>query len=171
MLAHEGQALIDALKEVAPFQSILRLGGLITAYITDSDIINIEFNTNSETVIPTETKTLTTAGNVSVRKMGVNRHNELLYSFVTGGAITIAKECFAVLPVNEIYVHCVDTLINPSTGREEENVYLSALFDREQVETIVYEKIDPGETLKLFKHEMRFLKTKGFQPVTKLEGD
>lgn len=172
VLAGDDQALISAFEEVGPFQEVLKFGGRISAYTTtDNDIINIEFNTNYEDVIPTETKSFTAAGNVSTRKMGVNRYNEFLHSYVTGSAILIARESFSILPVDKVYVHCVNIAINPSTGVEEEDVLLSALFDREQIEAIVYENIKPGETLKLFKHHMKFLKTKGFQPVTILEGE
>lgn len=172
VLKKEQQALMDALVKFPPYQYHLALGSRVSAYTTtDNNVINIEFNVNSNVVIPDEIKTLTKTGKVSTRKMGVTRFNELLNLYVTGGAIAIAKETFAVLPVNNVFVHCIDAIINPSTGVKEDKVLLSAIFDKKQLDTIIYERIDPEETIKLFHHNMNFLKTKGFQPVERIEGD
>lgn len=172
VLKKERQALMDALVKFPPYQYHLALGSRVSAYTTtDNNVINIEFNINSNVVIPDEIKTLTKTGKVSTRKMGVTRFNELLNLYVTGGAIAIAKETFATLPVSTVNVHCIDAIINPSTGIKENNVLLSVVFDKKQLDIIIYDHINPEETIKLFRHNMNFLKTKGFQSVERIEGD
>lgn len=172
VLSYDKQALINALRELAPFQNILQLGSKVSAYATnESHTLNVDFNVDEQTVIPHETKSLTKTGKVSTRKMGVGRRNELLYMYVTGGALAIAKESLAVLPIDSLLVHCIDTSVNPATGIEEENILLSVLFTRNQLDKIQYEFIDPGEAVQSFLHHMKFLKTKGFQPVSRLEDD
>ena len=172
VLSYEKQALINALRELTPFQNLLQLGSMVSAYATEeSHILNVEFNVNEKAVIPYETKSLTKTGKVSTRKMGIGRRNELLYMYVTGGALEIAKESFAVLPIDSLFVHCIDTRLNLATGIKEENVLLSVLFTRDQLDEIQYEFIDPGEAIQSFLHHMKFLKTKGFQPVSRLEGN
>lgn len=167
----EMAAYIEALEKISPFQSLLRLGSGISAHGTPSGEIHIEFAVNSESILPSEVKTLTKTGKLSTRKMGVTKYNEMMLSYVTGATIAIAKETFAVLPIESMYVHCLDTVENKATGHLKNSTLLSVLFDKKQIETLAFENINPTETIKLFQHNMKFLKTKGFVPIEPINMD
>ena len=77
----------------------------------------------------------------------------------------------SVLPVEEVIIHAVDTVLNSATGKEEEKDILSVKFDRETMGKLNYDALDPSDSMVNFQCNMKFLKTKGFQEVSRLSFD
>lgn len=47
-------------------------------------------------------------------------------------------------------------------------LFLSVVFNREVLNGLNFEAIDPSDAMKNFRHNMKFMKTKGFSPVERI---
>jgi hypothetical protein len=59
--------------------------------------------------------------------------------------------------------------MNSVSGLKSEELILSVLLDKETFHQINFEDIQPFEALTQFRHEVDFLKTKGFKEVSRLK--
>ena len=60
-------------------------------------------------------------------------------------------------------------LLNTTTGHIAETALLSVVIPRKTLERLNCEMIDPSDAMENFVHNMKFLKTKGFVGVQKIE--
>lgn len=156
-----------------PFSEIAELGSGVKFdfYPGRPPKARIIINAHEETVIPKASKTLLKSGKVSVKDLPAGKYNEIYQDYVCSAAIRVARDAFALLPVNEIIVTAKGNCLNSTTGWQEEQPLLSALFVRETLERLNFETIDPSDSMKNFKHNMSFKKTSGMSPTTELVFD
>ncbi|MNC08045.1 hypothetical protein D3C75_556160 [compost metagenome] len=122
-----------------------------------------------DNVIPKEVKSLTSTGKLSVKAMNKTTYFDLEQDYVCSCILRIARDMFALLPIQYIYIHATDTMINPTTGHEEEFTALSVKIDKTTLNRLNFENIDCSDAMQNFEHNMKFQKTAGFKPVSKLE--
>lgn len=163
-------ACVQAVELMKPFDDLAQLGSRFNCYLTDDEHpeIVIEFLVYSRKIIPQEVKTLTKTGKLSISKMPVTRYHSLEQDYVCSTIFRIARDMFALLPIERLIVHATDYQMNKAIGRVELVTIVSVKIERQVLDTLNLEAIDPSEALKNFEHRMNFLKTKGFQPVDKL---
>lgn len=138
-------------------------------YALESDgILNVTFTIDSSSVIPKEYKMLTPTGKLSQRKYTKTDYYYIVNQFVSGLLLRTARNIFHLVSSEKVLLNIHDKQIDEVTGKESVVLILSALVDRETLSQLEYEKIDPFESLTNFRHEVKFLKTKGFQEVAKL---
>ena len=82
--------------------------------------------------------------------------------------LRIARDLFALLPLNTVIIHAYDTQLNTETGHEERILILSIQIDREILNGLNFDYIDCSDSLNNFPHHMNFRKTKGFGVVGKI---
>ncbi len=82
--------------------------------------------------------------------------------------IRVARELFALLPVNAVVITAVGNLLNTSTGHLEEQPSLSVAIPKRTLEGLNLGLVDPSDCLRSFVHREDFKKTKGFLPVERL---
>ncbi len=123
---------------------------------------------NSEEVIPNEVKTQLKSGKLSVKPMSKTRFYELYQDYICGGVLRVARELFALLPVEFVIVTAVGELLNTKTGYLDEQPILSVIIPRDTINRLNFDLLDPSDSMENFSHNMKFYKTKGFQVVQKL---
>ena len=169
ILKGDTDAYLEAVKLAGAFDDLVEYGSEFEVGTDDPDVLEVEFVINSEETIPEKVLSLTETGKLSEKQMSATMHYELLQDYVCSTMLRIARDSFALLPVNKVVVHASDILVNTATGNDEQQTYVSAVFDRAAFENINVERIDPSDTVGSFKCNMDFKKTKGFKPVEKVE--
>ncbi len=168
ILANDREAYAQAIREINPFQELSQLGSAISFSVNERLSIEVDIRPNGEDVIPSETKSVLKSGELSVKKMPKERFYELYQDYVCGCALRVARELFALLPVEMVFVHALVKLLNPQTGHLTEMPVLSAAIPRQTLFTLNFEMLDPSDSMANFLYKMNFKKTKGFGAVQKL---
>lgn len=152
VLAGEPQAYQDAIDEFAPFSDIAMLGSSPRLVVHGPKLIGCVLTVHDQTVIPTEVKSLTAAGKLSVKTMPKGRFHELYQDHVCGCALRVAREIFAVLPVDTVLLTTSVDALDGRTGNQAGLPVLSVAFDRATVERLDFEHLDPSDSMENFVH-------------------
>ena len=169
VLKGDTDAYLEAVEAIGPFDDLVEYGSEFEIGTDDPAVIEVEFVINSGDTIPEKVLSVTDSGKLSEKAMTATMHYDILQDYVCSTMLRIARDCFAMLPVKKVVVHATDIVVNTATGNDEQQTYVSAVFDREAFENINFERIDPSDTVGSFKCNMDFKKTKGFKPVEKVE--
>ena len=171
ILSGDTAAYLQAIKELAPFEDINELGSTLNFSIKNPNYIEVTVNVHSDDVIPSEVKSLTKTGKLSVKPMTKTQFYDLYQDYVCSCVLRIAREVFAILPVKKVYIHAVGEVFDSSTGHTEEAPILSIMIPRETLNKLNFDYIDCSDAMQNFVHNMKFRKTKGFDAVNKLVPD
>ena len=134
----------------------------------DPSVIEVEFQAMIGEIVPIEEVTLTKTGKLSKKELSKTAYYDLAQDYVCSCTLRIARELFALLPVDTVCVHVTDLRINSANGQEETCTILSVRFDRENFDRIRFEYIDPSDCVCSFPHQMKFGKTTGFHEVERV---
>ena len=145
------------------------LGSSYGIKVDNKTMLTATLNVNGENVIPTEIRSLTKSGKLSIKPMPKNKFYEIYQDYVCGSALRIARELFALLPVDMIIVNAIGSLLNKQTGHLEDTPILSIAIPRKTFDMLNFENLDPSDSLNNFVHNMDFKKGKGFGPVEVLD--
>jgi hypothetical protein len=126
---------------------------------------------NGDSVVPREVKSLLTSGKLSSKKMPQGQSTELYQDYVCGAVFRIARELFALLPLEAVVVTAFGHLLDSSSGHMTDQPILSIVIPRRTAETLNFDALDPSDALQRFVHNMSFRKTKGFSAVEALSVD
>ena len=160
-------AIID---EVKPFDDLLEFGSNFQVGTDRADILEIEFAVKSDDVVPKIEMSLKANGEISEKELSKTAYFDLMQDYVSSTTIRIARDAFALLPVDTVIVHAVDNILNTATGYEEELTLLSVKFTREKLMSLNLAMVDPSDALSQFECNMKFKKTAGFDPVDRVLG-
>ncbi|MCR8631524.1 DUF4236 domain-containing protein [Paenibacillus radicis (ex Xue et al. 2023)] len=164
------EGYLQVIEEMNPLDDLAEFGSGFEFYVGDDpNLIVVEFEVNSERVVPREVKTLTKTGKLSIKEISKSKYYDLEQDYVCSCVIRIARDMFALLPINQIFIHAIDERINSSNGLLERVPILSARIDRQILNKLNLDAIDCSDAMKNFDHRMKFLKTSGFQPILRLE--
>lgn len=169
VLEHNEEAYNHVLEKYTPLEELQELGSDLEFELVAPEILMISFQVNENTVIPTEVKAITPTGRLSVTKMPLGKFNEAYQDYVCSAALRMAREAFAVLPIHTIYLHALGNILDTATGFEEIQPILSVKLDRATLERLNLDQLDPSDSMQNFEHNMKLMKTKGFQVVEKVE--
>ena len=138
---------LNVIYEVNPLDDLMEYGSGFTFGTDDPAKMEVEFDVNEAALFSL--------------KASVNaaEYNDILQDFVCSTAIRIARDIFALLPVESAVVH----------AELRSATILSAAFDRGTMSKIRFGMIDPSETLERFPCNMDFSLASGFAPVNRLE--
>lgn len=170
ILNDEAEAHLEAISELDPFSEINQIGSSID-FQFHGNLIEATLHVNGEEVIPSESKSLLKSGKLSVKKLPKSQFNELYQDYVCGAVLRVARELFALLPIEMVLVTAVGTLLNTTTGHLEDQPILSIMMPRKTLNLLNFEKIDPSDSMSNFVHRMSFKKTKGFEGITHISPD
>jgi len=168
ILTGDTKAYMDAIKEIHPFSEISSLGSFVEFKAENKSLFELTLYVNSDKVIPKEVKTLLKSGKLSVKKMSQTKFNELYQDYVCSCVLRVARESFALLPVNMVIITAVANLLNTQTGHKENQPILSIAIPKDTLSKLNYETIDPSDSINNFVHKMNYKKTSGFNSVQKL---
>lgn len=171
ILAQEHKAYIEALVEFSPLREISDLGSLLHFAVHSATLIECEMKVNSTQTIPTEVKNLTSSGKMSVKPMPKGRFHEIYQDYVCGCMLRVAREVFAMLPVETLLVTASADLLDSRTGQTVEQPVMSAAMSRVVIAKLHFEHLDPSDALENFQHRGDFKasrKSGVFQPIAPL---
>mgnify|MGYP007077387335 CR=1 FL=1 len=150
-----------------PFSDISEIGTKIKLECFPEHA-ELELHVNNDEVIPDYILSLTKTGKLSRKDMAKGKYNELYQDYICSSLIRVARETMAYLPIDKVVVNGMAELVNTTTGNKESVPIASVLFVRDTISTLNLDAIDPSDSLRNFKHNMKFKKTKGFEPVEKI---
>lgn len=97
--------------------------------------------------------------------MTKSNYNELYQDYVCSVVLRIAREIFALVPINEIVITAKDEMLDSKTGYKNLEIILSVFIVRNTIESLNLNNIDPSDSMQNFIHNMNFKKTTGFSSV------
>ncbi len=162
-------AYLDVIEQMNPLGDLIDFGSDFEFGVDNARAIEVEFKVKTDSVLPQYTLSLTKTGKLSQKDMTKTAYYELVQDFVCSCSIRIARDMFALLPVKTVVVHAVENGINTQTGQQEEMTILSVLFERQLLNGLNFEHIDPSDAMNNFLHNMKFQKTTGLKPVDRVE--
>ncbi|MFS0574039.1 DUF4236 domain-containing protein [Sporosarcina sp. 179-K 3D1 HS] len=168
VLEGELDAYFEVMDELKPFDDLLDYGSGFEVGTDDPGVMEVEFKVKSSTVVPDYVVSLTKTGKLSQKQMTKTMYYDLLQDYVCSCIIRIARDLLAILPVNRVIIHAVDERINTASGHMEEVTICSALLDREGMNRLNFDRIDPSDALENFRCNMKHMKTSGFREVERI---
>jgi hypothetical protein len=153
------------IRETNPFSEIGDLGSSVSFTIDNSRIIEVNLDVNSEAVIPPEEKILLQSGKLSTKKIPKSKFYEIYQDYVASCLLRVARELFALLPVEMVVAHAVGEVLNSATGHLEKQPILSVAIPAKTLRSFKFDSIDCSDSLSNFVHRMKFSRTKGFSPI------
>lgn len=160
--------MLAVVEEEKIFDELVEFGSGFEIGFLNAKTAEVEFSIKAESVVPTESKTLTSTGKLSTKSLPKGKRLDIMQDYVCSTILRIAGDLFAILPLNSIYITAMDTFIDTTIGSNEEKDIISVLIDREVYNQLNLELIDPSDSMQNFQCNMKFLKTKGFKPIERI---
>lgn len=168
VIAGDADTYFRIIKEFAPFDDLLELGSVLTFSAVNPKVMEIEIEMDSEKIVPKEQFSLTHTGKLATMKIPKNKFFDLQQDYVCNCVIRIAREMFALLPLEAVFIHAADTVRNTTAGIDENQTILSVRVDKNTLNELNFDRIVCQDTLHIFTHHIHFNKTSGFHEVSKL---
>jgi hypothetical protein len=168
ILAGEHKAYIEVLAEFSPLAEITTLGSSLHFTVNDAKLIECALKVNGTQAIPSEVKTLSASGKLSVKAMPKGRFHEIYQDYVCGCMLRVAREVFALLPSDTFLITARADSLDASTGQTVEQSVLSAIMTRAEFARLDFDRLDPSDAVESFQHRGDFKatrKTEAFQPI------
>jgi hypothetical protein len=162
-------AYLDVIAQMNPLSDLLDFGSDFEFGADNPSAIEVEFTVKAGDVVPGYSLSLTKTGKLSQKELTKTAYYELVKNFVCSCTIRIARDIFALLPVKTVVVHAVENRINTQTGQQEDMTILSVLFERDILNGLHFDHINPSDAMNNFWHNMKFQKTSGFKEVDRIE--
>jgi hypothetical protein len=156
ILAGEHKAYTEALTEFNPFAEMSDLGSSINFIVHSEKLIECILKVNGKQAIPAEVKILTSSGKVSVRPMPKGRFHEIYQDYLSGCVLRVAREVFALLPVDTVLVTATADSLDSRTGHAAEQPVLSVAIPRTVVAGLNFDRLAASDALENFQHRGDF---------------
>jgi len=172
ILAGDSKAYVEALSELSPFAEIAELGSSVNFAIENSKVIECSLKVNGKDAIPVEVKSLTANGKVSIKPMPKARFHEIYQDYLCGCVLRVAREVFALLPVETVLITATADVFDSSTGRTTEQPVLSVAVPWAVLGRLQFDRLDPSDSMDSFLHRGDFKtsrKSGEFVPITPLK--
>ena len=154
--------------EVGPFDDLLEYGSGFEVGTDDPRMLEVEFQVKSEDIIPTQYPDMKASGELVMKEFSKSAYYELVQDYVSSTMLRVARDAFALLPIQTVIIHAVDKVLNPATGNDEEVTICSVKIKRDALATLNFERIDPSDCLESFECNVKFRKTAGYAPVDRV---
>ena len=168
VLAGDIDAYFRVIEQVGPFDDLLEYGSGFEVGTDDPKMMEIEFQVKSDEIIPTQYPDMKASGEIVMKDFSKSAYYELVQDYVSSTMLRVARDTFALLPVQQVIIHAVDKVLNPATGNDEEVTICSAKIKRDAMATLNFERIDPSDCLESFESNVKFKKTTGYSPVDRV---
>jgi hypothetical protein len=157
VLAKDPDAYAAAIDYFKPFTEIKALGADVTVRY-ESTSISITLLVNPPEIIPTYHLMQISNGKVSKKEIPLSKFNELYKDYVCSCVLRLAREAYAYLPIELVYVHVVAADLT----------ILSVAIPQQTLHKIRFESVDPADSMRHFTHQMQFSKSGGFGAVERV---
>lgn len=116
VLAGDIEAYFTVIEEMDPLGDLSEFGSGFEFATDDPSYMEVEFDVHAEEIIPKEEKRLTKTGKLSTKAMTKTRYYELQQDYVCSCTLRIARDLFALLPLNTVLIHAYDEQLDTATG-------------------------------------------------------
>lgn len=171
VISRDMDAMLEVVSANELFEELAEYGSGFDIGFLDEHTVEVEFDILADSVVPKETATLTSTGKLSQKTMPVTKRLDIMQDYVCSCVLRLIRDLFATLPIDTVLIHAKDSLIDTSVGNTKKYDILSVYAKRENLLNINFDMIDPSDSMTNFVHHMKFLKTKGFQPISRLDVD
>ena len=171
ILAGEHRAFTETLVDFNPFADMSDFGSSIHFTVHSAKLVECGLKVNGKKAIPTEVKTLTGAGKVSVRPMPKGRFHELYRDYLCSCVLRVGRELFALFPVSTVLATAVVDSEDLETDQTREQPVLSIAMPRAIVDQLDFSALDPSEVIEKFHYRGNFKasrKSEAFTPIVAL---
>jgi len=168
VLAGDIDSYFKVIAEVGPFDDLLEYGSSFEVGTDDPSIMQVEFNVRSAEVLPNTVISLKADGSIAEKDITKTAYFDLMRDYVSSTILRVARDTFALLPVQTVIIHAQDVQVNSATGQDEEITLVSVKINRDQIGQINFERVDPSDCLTSFEHFEKFRKTEGYAPVDRI---
>jgi hypothetical protein len=165
VLSLHPEACRSALWYVGAFDELEGFGNRVMLDTITQDAATFYCVIGDQEIVPTEEVKLTASGKLSTKEMAAGKYWALYQDHVASCAIRIARETYAITPIERVIVNVQAARLDPSTGHMVCPTILAVHFTRATLTRLNFAAIDPSDSLKNFPHRMKFKKTSGFDPV------
>lgn len=152
VLNGDGAAYIRALEELNPFEEISGIGSSLEFTTHTRKVVEARLKVAGSNAVPREAKTLTKTGKLSVKSIPKKRYKEIYEDYVCGCILRVAREVFALLPVEMVLVTALVDQIGDDSNAKRDIPVCSAYFDRSSLESLNFDELDPSDTVNRFQH-------------------
>lgn len=152
-----------AIKIINPFEDLLELGIDFEFGADNSDVMHVEYVIDSRKIIPYYKLTSSKMGVLNKSNFSREEYNNLVKDYISGCAVRIARELFALIPIKEVIVHIVDHKFNTDSRINEKLTVFSADIKRELIENLDIDKLTPFDILENSKYSINFNEYDGLQ--------
>lgn len=168
ILAGEHRAFTETLVEFNPFADMSEFGSSIHFTVHSAKLVECALKVNGKKAIPTEVKTLTSGGQVSVKPMPKGRFHEIYQDYLCGCVLRVGRELFALFPVSTVLVTAVVDSDDLGTGQTQEQSVLSVAMPRAIVDQLDFGALDPSEAIEKFHHRGNFKASRKSEAFTSI---
>jgi hypothetical protein len=169
--AGDTAAYAEAVNELSPLGEITHLGSSTEFTVHTPRLLECNLALNSSRAVPAEMKSLTASNKVSTKTMPTGRFHEIYQDYLCSCMLRVARELFALLPIETLLITARTTIAEPRTGHTGEQPVLSVAIPRSGLAGLNFERIDPSDTVDSFTHRGDFKasrKSGAFLPITPL---
>ena len=167
----DSDTYLEVIQEYSTLNDISAYGSDFEFGVDDKDILSCKFEVKIKDVVPTFGYKENENGDIVDYNLRKTEFNDLAQDYVCSCSIRIAREVFALLPVDFVLVNAEEEFFDSSTGNNTQSTIMSILYVRDGFENINFERIDPSDFCARFKQNMSFTKTNGFKPVDDIDLD
>jgi hypothetical protein len=171
VLSLQLEACRAALRYIGAFDELENFRTRVTLDAIVQGVASFSCASEDEEIVPSEEVKLTASGKLSTKEMAAGKYWALFQDHLASCAIRIAREAYAVTPIDRVIVNVKVLRLDPSTGHMVRPTVLAVHFTRGALMRLNFAAIDPSEALKNFAHRMKFKKTTGFDPVEDITPD
>lgn len=168
ILSADLDSYLQVIEEMNPLDDLLEFGSDFEFGLESPSLLEVEFKVKSKTVVPDYSLSLTKTGKISRKNLTKSNYYDLIQDYVCSCTLRIARDMFALLPIDTIVIHAVDDILQTDTGHTEEVTILSVEIDRSTLNSLNFECLDPSDSMSNFTYNMKFLKTSGFKSVKRI---
>lgn len=156
VLDGERAAYMEAVTALNPFADIGDLGSRLSFKVHDASLLICGLKVKGVDAIPEQVKALTAAGKVAVKQMPKARFHELYQDYICSCILRVARESFALLPIQTLLITATADAIDTQTGHIVERPVLSVAMPKSVVSQLDFERLDPSDSMANFVHRGDF---------------
>jgi hypothetical protein len=154
VLAKNPVAYEEVIEYFEPFNEIKELGAAIVLHF-EPTYITIDLTIDTVDIIPAYNLMQTSTGKLSKKEMPLSKFNELYQDYVCSSILRLAREAYAYLPIDLVYIHVMS----------QDVTIVSVAIPMNALNRLKFESVDPADSMRNFEHHMRFSKSGGFSAV------
>jgi hypothetical protein len=151
--------------EMSRFSDAECLGRRIEFSLDDKSGWTIQLHAHPVDDLPQEKLSLLKTRKLSRKAMPKGELMALHQANVCGAVLRCASEFFGILPHDTVEVHALLDLLDPANGHVDTETVIRCSISRDALKAVNLMRADPVAVLVSFDHDMRFMKTKGFQKL------